>query len=71
MENNQINYFLKNTNLSADEVEVIAESMVIKSLKKNDYLVKERQFNNDTYFLLRGCVRQFKIVDGNDITTNF
>ena len=71
MENNLINYFLKNTNLSADEVEVIAESMVIKSLKKNDYLVKERQFNNDTYFLLRGCVRQFKIVDGNDITTNF
>ena len=71
MENNLINYFLKNTNLSADEVDVIAESMVIKSLKKNDYLVKDRQFNNDTYFLLRGCVRQFKIVDGNDITTNF
>ena len=71
MENRLISYFLKTTNLTADEVEVLNDSMVVKYFKKNDYLVKERQFNNDTYFLLSGCVRQFKIIEGNDITTNF
>lgn len=71
MENRLISYFLKTTNLTADEVEVLNDSMVVKYFKKNDYLVKERQFKNDTYFLLSGCVRQFKIINGNDITTNF
>ena len=71
MDNKIINYFLKITNLTADETKVLTESMVIKNFNKNDYLVKEEQFINDTYFILDGCVRQFKTLDGNDITTNF
>lgn len=66
-----INYFLKITNLTADEINVLTESMTIKKFNKNDYLVKEGQFANDTFFLLKGCVRQFKLIDGNDVTTNF
>ena len=57
--------------MSADETKVLAESMVVKNFNKNEYLVKEGQFTNDTYFILDGCVRQFKTLDGNDITTNF
>lgn len=71
MDNRLINYFLKITNLTADETKVLAESMVVKNFNKNEYLVKEGQFTNDTYFILDGCVRQYKTLDGNDITTNF
>lgn len=71
MDNRLINYFSKITNLTADEIKVLAESMVVKNFSKNDYLVKEGQFTDDTYFILDGCVRQFKTLDGNDITTNF
>lgn len=71
MDNRLINYFLKITNLTADETKVLAESMVVKNFNRNEYLVKEGQFTNDTYFILDGCVRQFKTLDGNDITTNF
>ena len=71
MDNRLINYFLKITNLTADETKVLAESMVVKNFNKNDYLVEEGQFTNDTYFILDGCVRQYKTLDGNDITTNF
>jgi CRP-like cAMP-binding protein len=70
MDNRLINYFLKITNLTAEETKVLAESMVIKNFNRNDYLVKEGQSINDTYFILDGCVRQFKILEGNDITTN-
>ncbi|WP_310556716.1 Crp/Fnr family transcriptional regulator [Flavobacterium sp.] len=71
MDNRLIDYFLKITNLTTDETKVLAESMVVKNFGKNDYLVKEGQFTNDTYFIINGCVRQFKILGGNDITTNF
>jgi CRP-like cAMP-binding protein len=71
MDNRLINYFLKITNLTADETKVLAESMVVKNFNKNEYLLKEGQFTNDTFFILNGCVRQFKTLDGNDITTNF
>ena len=71
MENRLINYFLKITNLTADETKVLAESMVVKNFSKNEYLVKEGEFTNASYFILDGCVRQFKTLDGDDITTNF
>lgn len=71
MENKLINHFLKITSLTADEIKALTESMEIKNFPKGHYLAKEGQYNIDSYFILNGCVRQYKIVDGNDITTNF
>lgn len=71
MKNRLINYFLKITNLTAEEINVLTESMIIKSFPKGSFLIKQGQSGNDTYFILEGCVRQFKIIEGNDITTNF
>lgn len=71
MDNRLISYFLKITNLTAEEIQVLAESMTVKNFKKGDYLLKEGQLNRDTYFLLEGLVREFRIMEGNDVTTNF
>lgn len=71
MSNRLINYFLKITNLTANEIRVLTESMIIKSFSKGSFLIKEGQRANDTFFILDGLVRQFKVIDGNDITTNF
>ncbi len=71
MNNKLINYFLKITSLTPDEIEVLTESMIIKKVSKGSFLVKEGQFNTDTFFVLDGLVRQYKLIDGNDITTNF
>jgi CRP-like cAMP-binding protein len=71
MDNKLINYFQKITNLSVAEINALIKGMVIKEYPKGSFLVKEGQFNIDTYFVLTGCIRQFKIIDGNDITTNF
>jgi CRP-like cAMP-binding protein len=71
MDNKLINYFLKITNLSIDEINLLIKSMVIKEYSKGSFLVKEGQFNIDTYFVLNGCIRQYKLIDGNYITTNF
>ncbi len=59
------------TSLSDEETRVLLESMVVKQHPKGSYLVSEGEFSEDTYFVLEGLVRQFKIVDGEDVTTNF
>ncbi len=71
MHNKLINYFLRITNLSINEIDVLTEGMLIKEYPKGSFLVKEGQLNIDTFFVLEGCIRQFKIIDGNDITMNF
>ncbi len=45
--------------------------METESFKKGDFLVKEGEKNINTYFIISGCVRQYKLVDGEEITTNF
>ncbi len=71
MNNKLINYFLKITNLTTDEINILSENMIIKNLPKGHLLLKEGQYNNDSYFILDGLVRQYKTIDGNDLTTNF
>jgi CRP-like cAMP-binding protein len=71
MENRLINYFLKFTTLTAEETKALTESMVIKEIKKGEFLIKEGQRNKDTYFVLSGLIRQFKLVNGEELTTNF
>lgn len=71
IDNRLINYFLKITNLTTDEIQVLTESMMVKNFKKGDYLVKEGQLHHDSYFLLEGLVREFKLVEGYDISTAF
>lgn len=41
MKSKIINYFLSITNLTADEIEVLTESMNIKKFEKGKYLIKE------------------------------
>lgn len=66
-----INYFLKFVDLTQDERAVLSASMELNNFPKGTYLIKEGDYNQQTYFILEGCVRQFKLVDGEEFTTNF
>ena len=71
MENKLIEYFQKITSLTSAESKILSDSMVIKKIEKGTYLIKEGQFENDSFFVIEGLVRQFKNIDGTEITTNF
>ena len=45
--------------------------MVIKKFAKGDIIVKEGCRNKDSFFILEGLIRRYKIIDGEEITTNF
>jgi CRP-like cAMP-binding protein len=71
MSNKLIQYFSKFATFSEEEKQVIEESMVVKSFQKDEFIRKEGQYNHDTFFVLEGLVRQYKLVNGEEITTNF
>lgn len=66
-----INYFKKMTSLSPWEEQAITDSLVIKKFKAGDFIFREGEYNQDTFFVLEGFVRQYKLIDGGEITTNF
>lgn len=71
MQTKLINYFSKFTTLSEEEKKALIVSMDIKEIKKGDYLVKAGQRNKDSYFVLSGLIRQYKVKNGDEITTDF
>lgn len=71
MHNKFVNYFSRISPLSKEESNAIAENMIVKTLKKGEFLLKEGQTSFDTYFILEGCVREYIDVDAEEKTTNF
>lgn len=71
MDHPLIQYFSTIAILSTDEKEAILASMVTKDFSKGEIIVREGQYNKDSFFILEGSVRQFKMVDGEEITTHF
>ncbi len=71
MVNKLIDYFLKITPLTSDEQESLVASMLVKSFKSGDFILKEGQRSADTFFVLEGLARQYKLIGGEEITTAF
>lgn len=71
MINQFIEYFSKFRQLSAEEKSVIQEGTVIQEIKKGTILLKEGEVPYDNYFVIKGCVRQYYLLDGEEKTSNF
>jgi CRP-like cAMP-binding protein len=71
MANRLINYFLQFTTLTAEEIKALTDSIIIKEINKGDFLIKEGEKNKDSYFVLSGLIRQYKLINGEELTTNF
>lgn len=66
-----IRYISQFTQLSQGEIEEIVRTMKFKTFKKGTILLKEGQIAKLCYFVLKGCIRQYFLVDGEEKTTNF
>jgi CRP-like cAMP-binding protein len=59
------------TPLSEEEAQAIDSSFPIKTYEKGTYLLKEGEVAHSGYFIVQGCVREYKMVAGEDKTTAF
>ena len=54
-----------------EELRFFEEHILLKEYQKGDYIIKEGQLINAGYTLLKGCVREYRLADGEEITSAF
>jgi len=69
MENNDL--FSGNDQLTDAEQAIIASRIPIREYAKGTILLREGQIAREAYYVLRGCVRAYYVVDGEERTTAF
>lgn len=57
--------------LNKQEVELIVEKTIIDAFKKGTILLKEGQIPSKCYMVVEGCVREYLLKDGEEISTAF
>lgn len=58
-------------NLSEEEQAAIAELNSLKTFEKGYVLISEGQYFRESYFVKSGLVRQYRTIDGKEVTSNF
>lgn len=59
------------TSLQAEEIQRIVAETPIKTLKKGSLLLREGQIPQFCYYVFKGCVREYYLVDGEEKTSEF
>lgn len=54
-----------------EEKDFFADKIIIKRVKKGEFLLREGQFIKSSYHLYKGCVREYYFKDGEERTVDF
>ncbi|MBC3789345.1 Crp/Fnr family transcriptional regulator [Spirosoma utsteinense] len=71
MQNLLFDFISKYVSLTEDEKNSITSLDIFRTIKKGTTLLKEGQKSNEGYFVLKGCIRTYYIIDGEEKTTAF
>jgi CRP-like cAMP-binding protein len=71
MENILFDFISKYITLTEDEKNVLVSLNLFRSAKKGTILLKEGQHSKESYFVLKGCIRTYYLIDGEEKTTAF
>jgi CRP-like cAMP-binding protein len=71
MKNILLDFISKYISLTEDEKNAIVSLDIFRSIKKGTTLLKEGQKSNNSYFVLKGCIRKYYTIDGEEKTTAF
>ena len=64
-------FISKYVDLTEEEKTAITSLDIFHSLKKGTILLNEGQKSRDSYFVLKGCIRTYYVIDGEEKTTAF
>lgn len=71
MENTLFDFISKYITLTEEEKNAILSLDLFRSVKKGTTLLEKGQKSKDSYFVLKGCIRVYYIIDGEEKTTAF
>lgn len=64
-------FLSKYISLTKDEENALVSLDIFRTVKKGAVLLKEGQNSRDGYFVLKGCIRTYYIIEGEEKTTAF
>lgn len=64
-------FIAKYISLTNEEKNAISSLDLFRSANKGAILLREGQKSQDSYFVLKGCIRKYYIIDGEEKTTAF
>lgn len=64
-------FISKYISLTEEEKNALLSLDLFRSVKKGTILLKEGQKSKDAYFILKGCIRKYYIINGEEKTTDF
>lgn len=71
MKNLLFEFISKYISLTEEEKHVLIDLDIFHSFKKGAVLLEEGQKSNKGYFVLKGCIRSYYVIDGEEKTTAF
>jgi CRP-like cAMP-binding protein len=71
MEDILFDFLSKYISLTKDEKNAIVSLDIFRSVKKGTVLLKEGELSKKSYFVLKGCIRIYYVLDGEEKTTAF
>lgn len=71
MKNILFNFISKYVSLTEEEKNVLLSLDIFRSVKKGTILLKEGQKSKESYFVLKGCLRTYYVLEGEEKTTAF
>ena len=71
MKDQLVKYISNHMQLSKELEEVILKSSNIRKYKKGTIILNEKSISNESFFVLKGCLRSFVIKDGEEVTIEF
>lgn len=57
--------------LSEADIQVLRDQHIFRGYRKHDILLKEGELARECYFVVKGCVRAYYLVDGEERNTAF
>jgi CRP-like cAMP-binding protein len=64
-------FISKYISLTEEEKKAMLSLDIFRTVKKGTILLKEGQKSQDVYFILKGCLRKYYIINGEEKTTAF
>ncbi|CAN5457935.1 Crp/Fnr family transcriptional regulator [soil metagenome] len=71
MEKELFDFISKYMTLHEDEKKAIVDLDIFRSFKKGTVVLKQGELSNEGYFVLKGCLRCYYIIEGDEKTTAF
>lgn len=71
MEETLFDFISKYVSLTWEEKKVLASLISFRTVKKGSILLKQGRMSNDSYLVLKGCLRIYYVINNEEKTTSF